>query len=269
MRSNNFWHRQVMGVLNVTPDSFSDGGKYALKTQALIHARRMIDEGASIIDIGGESTRPGAATVSVDEEIERVVPIIEVLAKECDVHLSIDTRKTPVMKAALAAGATMINDVAALQDEGAIECAATAGVPVCLMHMQGTPQTMQRSPEYTDVVLEVKTYLQSRIDACVAGGIARDKIIIDLGFGFGKTVEHNIALLRQLSDFLALECPILLGMSRKSTLGKLAGDLPIEERLHAGVAAAVLAWNNGAHIMRTHDVLPTVQALAIVNAIVT
>lgn len=267
MRYPNFWHRQVMGILNVTPDSFSDGGRYLLKNQAIEQARAMVAQGASIIDIGGESTRPGANTVSVEEEIERVVPVIEALVKETDVCLSIDSRKTPVIRAALDAGATMVNDVYALRDEGAIDVVARAGVPVCLMHMKGMPQTMQDNPQYENVVNDIKTFLEERIQACVDGGIARDKILIDPGFGFGKTVEHNLALIRDMQDFLALECPIVMGVSRKSTLGALLGNAPVEQRLHASVAAATLAWHNGAHIMRVHDVQPTVEALAVVQAV--
>ncbi|NDD67721.1 dihydropteroate synthase [bacterium] len=256
-----------MGILNVTPDSFSDGGKHLLKTQALIHARQMISDGASIIDVGGESTRPGATPISVDEELARVVPIVEALVQECDVCISVDTHKTPVMEAALAAGATMINDVYALRAEGAIACVARANATVCLMHMQGAPCAMPLSPHYENVVDEVKSFLADRIHACVTGGIAPKNIIIDPGFGFGKTLVHNVALLRHLSELRTLGYPIMVGLSRKSMIGALMNGAPVHRRLHGSLAAAVIALMQGASIVRVHDVEATVQTLALVDSV--
>ena len=261
------WQRQVMGVINVTPDSFSDGGKHFSKNKALASALEMIEAGASIIDIGGESTRPGADPVSVDEELARVIPVIESLKAYCSVHISIDTKKTVVMSAAIEAGATMVNDVWALQDEGAIDCVARADVPVCLMHMQGMPDSMQDNPSYQHVVTEVLTFLKQRKEACIAGGIKPKNIIVDPGFGFGKTLDHNLALLNCLSDFAVLESPVLVGVSKKTMFGQILGGLPPAERGPASLAGAVIAWLNGAHIIRTHDVPETLQALSVVNAV--
>jgi dihydropteroate synthase len=250
----------VMGVLNVTPDSFSDGGNFLPRERALGHARAMVAEGADIIDIGGESTRPGAKPVSVQEELDRVIPVIEALREEVAVPLSIDTSKPEVMRAAVAAGAGFINDVYALRAPGALETAAGLNVPVCLMHMQGEPRTMQENPQYRDVVADVREFLFERVAAAEAAGIARDRIVVDPGFGFGKSVEHNLQLLRGLNALAALGIPVLAGLSRKSMIGKLLG-LPVERRLHASLALALLAVQNGANIVRVHDVGPTVEAL--------
>jgi dihydropteroate synthase len=250
----------VMGILNVTPDSFSDGGNFLSRDRAVAHARAMVAEGADIIDIGGESTRPGAKSVCVQEELDRVIPVIEALRGEVTVPLSIDTSKPEVMRAAVAAGAGFINDVYALRAPGALETAAALGVPVCLMHMQGEPRTMQDNPQYRDVVAEVHEFLAQRIAACESAGIGRERLVIDPGFGFGKTVEHNLELLRGLGAFNVFGAPVLAGLSRKSMIGKLLG-LPMERRLHASVALALLAVQNGARIVRVHDVGPTVEAL--------
>ena len=254
---------RVMGILNVTPDSFSDGGRHARLAEALAHARAMVAEGADLIDVGGESTRPGAAAVSVEEEIRRVVPVVEALAAELPVPISVDTSKPEVMRAAVRAGATLVNDVAALRGPGSLETAAALGVPVCLMHMQGEPRTMQRDPRYGDVVGEVAAFLAQRIAACEQAGIARGRLLVDPGFGFGKTLAHNLALLRGLPALGALGVPVLAGLSRKSMIGALLGDAPVGERLHGSVAAALLAVERGAAIVRVHDVAPTVQALRI------
>lgn len=256
----------VMGVLNVTPDSFSDGGRFASRDVALARARRLVADGADIVDIGGESTRPGAAAVPEAEELDRVLPVIEGLRAESDVAISIDTSKPAVMKAAVAAGATLINDVRALQGEGALQAAAGLDADVCLMHMQGDPGSMQDDPRYGDVTTEVSAFLATRRDACLEAGIAAERIILDPGFGFGKTVEHNIELLRNLRQLGELGQPLLVGLSRKSTLGVLTGR-PVEERLAASVAAAVLAALNGAAILRVHDVAETVDALKVVEAV--
>jgi dihydropteroate synthase len=256
----------VMGVLNVTPDSFSDGGNFLPRERALGHARAMVAEGADIIDIGGESTRPGAKPVSVQEELDRVIPVIEALREEVAVPLSIDTSKPEVMRAAVAAGAGFINDVYALRAPGALETAAGLNVPVCLMHMQGEPRTMQENPQYRDVVADVREFLFERVAAAEAVGIARDRIVVDPGFGFGKSVEHNLQLLRGLNALAALGIPVLAGLSRKSMIGKLLG-LPVERRLHASLALALLAVQNGANIVRVHDVGPTVEALRMVRVV--
>jgi len=255
----------VMGVVNVTPDSFSDGGLYASAQQAVAHARRLVEEGADILDIGGESTRPGAAQVALDEERQRVLPVLEALAG-CGVPLSVDTRKPEFMLEAIAAGAAMINDVTALTAPAALEAVAQAPVAVCLMHMQGDPRTMQESPSYQDVVREVRDYLAQRVAAAEQAGIARDRIVVDPGFGFGKTVEHNLALLRSLAEFRSLGVALLAGLSRKAMLGKLTGREP-QERVHASIAAALLAVQNGAQIVRVHDVAATRDALAVWNAV--
>lgn len=260
---------QVMGILNVTPDSFSDGGHFFSVNDAVQRARTMVAEGAAIVDVGGESTRPGAATVSVQEEIDRVVPVIERLAAEFSVPISIDTRKSEVMRAAVAAGAGMINDVGALRGAGALLAAAQLNVPVCLMHMQGEPQSMQRDPVYTDVVGEVKAFLAQRFAACVDAGIARSSILIDPGFGFGKTLQHNLILLRYLEAFTALGAPLLVGVSRKSMIGKLLGGAPPDERLFGGVALAMHALGKGARIIRTHDVRATADVVKMYNALTT
>jgi len=250
----------VMGILNVTPDSFSDGGVFLSPDNAVARALQMAAEGADIIDVGGESTRPGAAPVSAREEIDRVIPVIDALRRRVSLPISIDTSKPEVMRAAVAAGAGFINDVQALRTEGALETAAAMNVPVCLMHMQGEPRTMQDDPRYADVVGEVRDFLKARRDACVSAGIAAARIVVDPGFGFGKTLEHNLELLRGLKKLRSLGAPILAGLSRKSMIGKALG-LPVERRLHASVALAVMVVQNGARIVRVHDVGPTVEAL--------
>jgi dihydropteroate synthase len=255
----------VMGVVNVTPDSFSDGGLYAGAKQAVAHARRLVEEGADILDIGGESTRPGAAPVALDEERRRVLPVLEALAG-CGVPLSVDTRKPEFMLEAIAAGAAMINDVTALTAPAALAAVAQSPVAVCLMHMQGEPGTMQMNPTYEDVVREVRDFLALRVAAAERAGIARNRIVVDPGFGFGKTVEHNLALLRSLAGFRSLGGALLAGLSRKAMLGKLTGREP-QERVHASVAAALLAVQNGAQIVRVHDVAATRDALAVWNAV--
>lgn len=256
----------IMGIVNATPDSFSDGGRFYSQSAGIEHACRLLDEGADILDIGGESSRPGAQAVSVDEELRRVMPIMEALRGR-DVPLSVDTCKTEVMRAALAAGAAMINDINALQGEGALQAVADSNAAVCLMHKQGMPQTMQAAPRYENVVDDVMAFLGARMRAALDAGIARERLVVDPGFGFGKTLAHNIALLRQLGRFQALGVPVLAGLSRKSMLGQLAGIESAEERIHASVAAAVLAVLKGAKIIRVHDVKATRDALRIVDAI--
>jgi len=256
---------RVMGIVNVTPDSFSDGGKFLARDQALAHAERLIAEGADILDLGGESTRPGAAAASLQEELDRVMPVLEAL-RNSGVPLSVDTQKPEVMKAAIAAGASMINDVNALQAQGAIDACVGATVAVCLMHKQGTPQTMQQAPAYADVVSEVSAFLAARATACERAGIARDRIVIDPGFGFGKTLEHNLLLLRNLASLRQLGYPLLAGYSRKSSLGAITGR-SVEMRLAASLAAAVIAAQNGATILRVHDVAETVDVLKVLTAV--
>jgi len=257
---------KVMGILNITPDSFSDGGDFLSFDLAMEQAQRMVEEGAAIIDVGGESTRPGAQSVTEAEELNRVIPVIEGIAKNLSIPISIDTSKPNVMKAAVAAGAGLINDVQALQMPGAIEAAAKLDVPVCLMHMQGEPRTMQQAPHYGDVVSEVKSFLAQRIDCCIAAGIARDRLLVDPGFGFGKSLDHNWTLLRNLQNITELDLPVLVGVSRKSMIGALL-DEPADRRLFGGLAVAVLAVERGACIIRTHDVKPTVDALAVTIAV--
>jgi dihydropteroate synthase len=256
----------VMGILNVTPDSFSDGGRFDRVEHALGHAMRMQEEGADIIDIGGESTRPGAHAVTVDEELERVIPVIRAIRRQTGLPISIDTSKPEVMRAALGEGANMVNDVNALQAEGALEVCAELGVPVCLMHMQGEPRTMQQDPKYGDVVRDVAEFLRKRSLACIDAGIDRGNIMIDPGFGFGKTLQHNLDLLERLESICALELPVLVGISRKSMLGAII-DRPVTERLYAGIAAAVIAHQKGARLFRVHDVEPTRDALAVCDAL--
>ena len=255
----------VMGIVNVTPDSFSDGGLHLQRDAALAHARQLIDEGADILDIGGESTRPGARPVSVQEELDRVLPVIEGL-RGASVPVSIDTCKSEVMQAAIAAGAQMVNDINALQDAAAMQAVVASNVAVCLMHKQGNPQNMQEQPRYQNVVDEVRTFLRDRIAAAEAAGIQRQRIVIDPGFGFGKTLEHNLALLRELKKFVELGVPILAGLSRKSMLGALTGQ-EVGQRLSASVAAALSAVERGANIVRVHDVRAMVDALKIWNAV--
>lgn len=255
-----------MGIVNVTPDSFSDGGRFYSSSAAIEHACRLLEEGADMLDVGGESSRPGALSVSVEEELRRVLPLVEALQGR-NVPVSVDTCKAEVMRAALGAGAAMINDINALRGEGALEAVADSNAAVCLMHKQGTPQTMQLDPRYEDVVADVMVFLQARVTAAEAAGIGRERLVVDPGFGFGKAQEHNIALLRQLDRFRALGVPVLAGLSRKSMLGRIAGIEAAEERVHASVAAAVLAVLKGAKIIRVHDVKATREALQIVNAI--
>jgi dihydropteroate synthase len=255
-----------MGVLNITPDSFSDGGDFFCRGDALHRAWRMIEEGADILDIGGESTRPGAAPISVQEELDRVMPTIEALASHVSVPISIDTSKPEVMRAAVDAGVGMINDVRALRAPGALEIAAKVGVPVCLMHMQGEPQTMQAAPVYCDVVSDVRDFLQGRIDVCIRAGISPDHLLLDPGFGFGKTLAHNLVLLDRLGELCSLGYPVLVGLSRKSMIGALTGR-SVDERLAGSVAAAVLAVERGARLVRAHDVAATVDALRVAWAL--
>lgn len=256
----------VMGVLNVTPDSFSDGGHYMSVNKAIDRALVMVSEGAAIIDIGGESTRPGARQVSEQEELDRVLPVIEALAQRMPTPISIDTSKPAVMCAAVKMGARMINDVYALRVEGALEAAKHAGVPVCLVHMQGKPGTMQQDPQYANVVLEIIQFLSKRVDTCLQAGIPRDRLVIDPGFGFGKTLVHNLSLLHSIQSFVALGLPVMVGISRKSMLGALL-DKTVNQRCHASVAAAVIAVYEGARIVRAHDVRATVDALRVVEAV--
>ena len=258
---------RVMGVLNVTPDSFSDGGQHAQLETALTHARALLAQGADFIDVGGESTRPGAVEVSEQEELDRTIPVIERLAAEIAVPISIDTQKPAVMRAAVAAGASLINDVAALRAEGALAAAADLNVPVCLMHMQGAPRTMQQTPHYVDVVSEVADFLQARAAACVEAGIPHEHILLDPGFGFGKTLDHNVTLMQGLPQLTELGYPLLIGVSRKSMIGMLAGSVEepvsLEQRLAGSVAAALFAVTQGAAILRVHDVAESVQALRV------
>lgn len=257
---------QVMGILNVTPDSFSDGGRFVARDRALAHARAMVEEGAAIIDVGGESTRPGAEAVSVQQELDRVVPVIEALRAELPAAISVDTGKPEVMRAAVAAGAGFINDVRALREPGALAAAAAAGVPVCLMHMQGEPRSMQHRPHYVDVVAEVREFLLERAAACAAAGIPPHRILLDPGFGFGKTAEHNLRLLKHLPVLTDTGYVVLAGLSRKSLIGTVLG-LPVEQRLAPSVALAVLAVWQGARIVRVHDVAATVQAVRMCAAV--
>jgi dihydropteroate synthase len=255
-----------MGILNVTPDSFSDGGRFIGRDDALRQAVSMAADGAGIIDIGGESTRPGARGVSEQEELDRVMPVLEVVRQAVDVPVSVDTSKAAVMREAVAAGASMLNDIRALREEGALEAAAELGVPVCLMHMQGQPRTMQVDPQYVDVVREVQEFLEIRALACREAGIAKDLLVLDPGFGFGKTPQQNMEMLANLRQFTASGYPVLAGLSRKSTLGELTGR-GVDERMPASVAAAVIAATQGADIVRAHDVRETADAMRIVAAV--
>ncbi len=251
---------QIMGILNVTPDSFSDGARYQHLDKALFHAEQMIRDGASIIDIGGESTRPGADEVSLDEELYRVIPVIERLASELDVWLSVDTYKPEVMNESIRAGAHLINDICALQEPGALSVVAESGVPVCLMHMQGKPRTMQQAPHYNNLCGEVYAFFQERINTALMAGIKKEQLILDPGFGFGKTLEQNYELLGRLDHFHTLDLPLLVGMSRKSMIGQLL-DRPVTERTAGSIAAALFAVQQGASIIRVHDVKETADAL--------
>ena len=256
----------IMGILNITPDSFSDGGDWLSPRQAVLHAHHMAAAGADIIDIGGESTRPGAAEVSVQQELDRVIPVIEVLWAETRIPISIDTSKPEVMREAAAAGAGMINDIYALQRDGALGTAAELKLPVCLAHMQGDPRHMQQEPAYRDVVAEVEGFLLQRAAACIAAGIAADNIFLDPGFGFGKTLEHNLALLRQLSRLASHDYPVVAGLSRKSMLGPITGR-DVDHRLAGSVTLAILAIQAGAAVVRVHDVAETRDAMKILRAI--
>ncbi|APD89833.1 dihydropteroate synthase [Alteromonas mediterranea] len=255
---------QVMGILNVTPDSFSDGGKHADVQQALEHALRMIDEGARFIDIGGESTRPGAPEVSLQEELDRTIPVIEAVAKNAQCVISIDTSKAEVMREAVKAGAGLINDVRALQEPGALIAASETGVPVCLMHMQGQPRTMQNHPTYQDVVEDVTQFLLERAEVCEKAGIAKEQILFDPGYGFGKSLEHNYALVKHLPKLMDLGYPVLVGMSRKSMIGNLL-NRKVDERLAGSISLATIVAQMGAQIIRVHDVKETADAVNIVN----
>ena len=256
----------IMGIVNVTPDSFSDGGKFSSADLAVEYALKLIAEGADILDIGGESTRPGAVVVSLDEELKRVIPVIEALRETSNVPISIDTYKPEVMRQAIAAGADIVNDVRALQELKAFEIVADSKVGVCLMHMQGTSQTMQLAPHYVDVVHEVKQFLIERMNAALAHGIEKNRILLDPGFGFGKTRAHNISLIQHLDELNEIGQPLLVGLSRKSVLGSIAGG-DEGQRLYAGIAAAVISAMKGAKILRVHDVKATVDALKVVTAI--
>lgn len=255
----------VMGVLNVTPDSFSDGGRFAGLPAALAQAERLAGEGAAIIDVGGESTRPGAAAVDVDEELRRVIPVIERLVERLSLPVSVDTSKPEVMRAAIAAGASMVNDVTALRAPGALQAVAESDVAICLMHMLGEPRTMQQEPRYTDVLVEVRDFLRGRVARCAEAGISVKRLVVDPGFGFGKTLEHNLELLRRLPELAADGSPVLAGLSRKSMIGALTGRAD-GDRLGGSLALATLAVLSGARIVRAHDVGPTVDAMRIVAA---
>ncbi|MFQ2314486.1 dihydropteroate synthase [Aeromonas dhakensis] len=250
----------VMGILNVTPDSFSDGGHFNQLERAMTHARQMVAEGATLIDIGGESTRPGAPDVSEQEELDRILPVVEHMVRELDVMISLDTSKAAVMREGCAAGAHLINDVRALLEPGALAAAAAADVPVCLMHMQGQPRTMQAEPHYDDLLGEVRAFFDERIAACLTAGIAREQLLLDPGYGFGKTLEHNYQLLAQQESLLDYQLPLLVGMSRKSMIGNLLGR-PVDERLAGSLACALVGMQRGARIIRVHDVRATMDAL--------
>lgn len=255
----------IMGVVNVTPDSFSDGGRFFSAAAAVAHARQLIDEGADLLDVGGESTRPGADPVTLDEERRRVLPVLEALA-DAGVPLSVDTQKPELMGEAVAAGAAMVNDVNGFQAPGALAAVAGSACAICIMHKQGNPQTMQQSPQYADVVVDVRDYLSQRIAAAEQAGIARERMVVDPGFGFGKTLEHNLELLRRLDELAALTVPVLAGLSRKSMIGKLTGSDP-GDRLAGSIAAALFAVQRGAAIVRVHDVAATRDALAVWQAV--
>lgn len=257
---------QVMGILNVTPDSFSDGGLYSRRDAALRHAEAMLLAGATLIDVGGESTRPGARAVSPTEELERVAPVVEAIAAELDVIISVDTSTPAVMREAARLGAGLINDVRSLQRDGALDAVATSGLPVCLMHMRGEPNTMQQSPEYADVLVEVRDFLGERMAACAAAGIAAERVILDPGFGFAKTLEHNLSLFKRLESLRELGRPLLVGVSRKSMIGRVLGH-EVGGRLYGSLALAALAVAKGAHILRVHDVAETVDVVRMIAAV--
>jgi dihydropteroate synthase len=259
-------HPVVMGILNVTPDSFSDGGQFDFPERAVEHALRMVEEGAAIIDVGGESTRPGASCVSEAEELRRVIPVIEAIVARVQVPISIDTSKPAVMCAAVESGASMINDVYALRAPGALQAAASAGTAICLMHMQGEPRTMQSDPQYSDVVAEVRDFLAERVAACIEAGVPTDCLVLDPGIGFGKRLQHNLSLLASLPALAVHDRPLLVGVSRKSMFGTMLGRA-VQERLSGALAAAVASVLSGAKIVRTHDVRETVDALKVAAAI--
>ncbi|WP_445938400.1 dihydropteroate synthase [Pseudomonas sp.] len=259
---------QVMGILNVTPDSFSDGGRYGQRDAALRHAEAMLLAGATLIDVGGESTRPGARAVSPVEELERVAPVVEAIARELDVIISVDTSTPAVIRETARLGAGLINDVRSLQRDGALDAAADSGLPVCLMHMRGEPTTMQQDPEYPDVVAEVREFLLERLVACAEAGIGAERVILDPGFGFAKTLEHNLSLFKHLQGLHALGRPLLVGVSRKSMIGKVLGH-EVGERLYGSLALAALALSKGAHILRVHDVAQTVDVVRMIAAVET
>ncbi|MFT5549090.1 MAG: dihydropteroate synthase [Candidatus Azotimanducaceae bacterium] len=263
-KSNN--HVKVMGVINTTPDSFSDGGQFSVIDNAFQHALKMIEDGVDILDLGGESTRPGSVQVDLEQELFRTVPLIKLIREVSDVPISIDTNKPDVMQQAVDAGATMINSIWALRLESSLELAADLDVPVCFMHMQGTPETMQKNPTYNNVVSEVLDFLKRRIDAAIDAGIKPHNIIIDPGFGFGKTLQHNLQLLQSLAEFKSLGVPLLVGMSRKGMIGTIL-DKPVDQRLYGSVSSAVIAAMLGADIVRVHDVPETLDAIAMVNAL--
>ena len=259
-------HPHVMGILNVTPDSFSDGGRFNTLDSALFHARALVLAGATLVDIGGESTRPGAPAVSEDEELSRVVPVVEAISKELDVIISVDTSSPQVMLESAKVGAGLINDVRALKRPGALEAAAATGLPVCLMHMQGEPGTMQQNPHYEDVVADVIAFLSERVAACEKEGIRRDQLILDPGFGFAKTLEHNLVLFKRMPELFELALPLLVGVSRKSMIGAVL-TRPVEERLYGSLALAALAVAKGASIIRVHDVEQTVDVIKMIAAV--
>ncbi|MCH2556308.1 MAG: dihydropteroate synthase [Alcanivorax sp.] len=256
----------VMGILNVTPDSFSDGGRYTTRDAALRQARRLLDEGAAIIDVGGESTRPGAEPVAEQEELDRVVPVVEALARELGAVVSVDTSTPAVIRETAAAGAGLINDVRSLRRPGALEAAAHAGLPVCVMHMVGEPGNMQDNPRYQNVTAEVVAFLRERVAACVAAGIPRERLLVDPGFGFAKTLDHNLQLLAELEQLKALGLPMLVGLSRKGMIGKVL-DRPVDERMPGSLAAAVMCVERGARIVRAHDVKATVDGVRFAHAV--
>ncbi|POD76652.1 dihydropteroate synthase [Pseudomonas syringae group genomosp. 3] len=259
-------HTHVMGILNATPDSFSDGGRYSQLDAALRHAEAMVLAGATLIDVGGESTRPGARPVSPAQEVERVAPVVEIIARELDVIISVDTSTPEVMLATAGLGAGLINDVRSLQRPGALEAAASTGLPVCLMHMQGEPGTMQNDPHYEDLLAEVSAFLLERMNQCVAAGIDRQQIILDPGFGFAKTLEHNLSLFKRMEALHALGRPMLVGVSRKSMIGAVLGR-PVDQRLSGGLALAALAMTKGAKILRVHDVAETADVVRMIAAV--
>lgn len=262
-----FQNPRIMGVLNFTPDSFSDGGKYADIDKAIEQAKLMVSQGADIIDIGGESTRPGAQAVSVEAELERVIPIISELKKTSDITISVDTSKPEVMSKALAVGVDMVNDVCALTNPGAAEVLADSQAQVCLMHMQGSPRSMQNSPSYQNVVDDIKDFFEQRLEVCERAGIDSKRIILDPGFGFGKTLEHNLEILKRFGEFKSFGLPVLAGLSRKSMIGAMLNDRPVDGRVTGSVIGAIIALKNGADIVRVHDVLETKDAIDIWNRV--